>query len=273
MANILLVEDDPSVRQSFAYLLKYANYQVCEVADGQTAVERLKTEAFDVVIADIILVGTDGRSALNGIEVMKIARQQPYRPEVIIVTGHGSLDTAIRALHAGAIDYLLKPCNAEQLRAAVERALHRARKQQRVRAAAEALATVLENDEVRSYAAQRSAPQRYLPGPPREFPAETISLGKLSIGPTRREVTFDDKVVHLTNIEYLVLRFLAHYAGQVCTSSDIVRFVHGAETADTEARALIKPHIHNLRKKLPASLFMTERGIGYRLLVPDGYHQ
>lgn len=270
-ANILLVEDDASARQSFAYLLKYANHQVCEVADGETAIQRLHSEAFDVVIADIILVGNDGRGSPNGIEVMQIARQQPYRPEVIIVTGHGSLDTAIRALHEGAIDYLLKPCSGEQLRAAVERALQRSRKQQRMRAAAEALAAVLENDEARSYGFSRPAAQRPLPRLAQELSTETLTLGTLRIGPTRREVVFNGEPVHLTNIEYLVLRYLAHYAGRICTSTDIVRFVHGVDASDNEARALVKPHIHNLRKKLPASFFMTERGIGYRLLVPDNY--
>ncbi len=270
-AKILLVEDDASARQSFAYLLQYANYQVCEAANGETAVERLQNDVFDVVIADIILTGSDGSGSLNGMDVMHIARQQPYRPEVIIVTGYGSLDTAIHALQEGAIDYLLKPCSGEQLRAAVERALYRSRKYQRMRMAAEALATVLEYDGVRSYSHSKPARQQPFLPISREFPAETLTLGKLIVGTTRREVSFDGKVVHLTSIEYLVLRYLAHYVGRVCTSSDIVRFVHGTDTPDSEARALIKPHIHNLRKKLPASLFMTERGIGYRLLLPDDY--
>lgn len=270
-ANILLVEDDASVRQSFAYLLKYANHRVCEVADGETAVERLASEQFDVVIADIILAGSDGRSTINGMEVMKIAREQRYRPEVIIVTGHGSLDTAIRALHDGAIDYLLKPCSGEQLRDAVERALKRSRNQQRMRAAAQSLAAVLQTEDTRNYDLSRSLPHQPALHNAQVLSNETITVGQLNVGPTRRDVTFAGQIVHLTNIEYLLLRYMAHYAGQICTSTDIVRFVHGTDTPDNEARALIKPHIHNLRKKLPSSLFVTERGIGYRLMMPDDY--
>lgn len=265
MATILLVEDDESARRSLAQLMKYAGYHVHEAATGEAAQQLLTNEQFDVVIADIILGGGSSNGLINGIEVLRIARQQLYQPEVIILTGHGSLDTAIMALREGAIDYLLKPCSGTQLRAAVERALHRYRLRQQMRAAAEALATVLYGEDIAPLQSGNppTATATY------SQPREVITIGVLALGPTRREVSFAGQAVHLTSIEYLLLRYLAHYAGQICSATDIVRFVHGTDCDEIEARALVKPHIHNLRKKLPASCLVTERGLGYRLIVPD----
>lgn len=262
--RILLVEDDDSTRRSFLYLLRYANYHVREAADGETALELLSSERFDVVITDIILGG------ISGMDVLHLARQQHYRPEVIVLTGHGSFETAVLAVREGAFDYLVKPCASDELRATVARALQQHHTEQQVRTAAQTLMQALYGDGAASQARPRESDQSLPTSAPDTHYAPTIVLGALMMGPTRRDVTFAGHVVQLTHTEYMLLRYLSHHVGNCCASRDILRFTHGIETNEAEAQALVKPHIHNLRRKLHPSYVVTERGKGYRLVVPDG---
>lgn len=266
--KILLVEDDESVRDAYANVLTYAGYDVCKAADGATALQLLKGDVFAVVITDIFLSSSTAEGQIDGIEVLRVARQQPYCPEVIILTGYGSLQTSIQALRAGAIDYLLKPASSVQLRAAVERALQRHQTWQQMRAAVRTIALAFD-PQTNGMSAQQSPTEAQRPGVRKPPPTGMISVGALLVGPTRREVTLAGRAIHLTNIEHLLLRYLAYNTAQVCTAIDIVRFIHGRVSDENEARALVKPHIHNLRKKLPPECLMTERGVGYRLVVPD----
>ncbi|NJN66335.1 MAG: response regulator transcription factor [Chloroflexaceae bacterium] len=263
--RILLVEDDETMRRSFLYLLKQANYQVREATDGETALELLTAESFDVVVTDIVM------GEVDGMKVLHVARQQPYRPEVIVLTGHGSFETAVMAVREGAFDYLVKPCDSNQFRETVARALQRHRAEQQVRNATRDLVAALYGD------VPLPPPQPHKPDHPppalaadeQPPPSPSMTIGALAIGPTRRDVTFAGRTVYLTCTEYKLLCYLARYLGQLCTSPDIVRTTHQIEADETEAQALVKPHIHNLRKKLHPSYFVTERGTGYRLVVPD----
>lgn len=256
-AHILVVEDDATTRYSFVQRLRYAGYQVSEAPDGETALDLLEAHPFDVVITDIIM------GAVDGMEVLHTARLGPAAPEVILLTGHGSFDTAVQAVREGAYDYLVKPCSGEHLLACVARAVQRHRSEQQVREAAQTLLTALYGETAAALPLQAdTAPTQDKP------PPVAITVGDLVVGGSRTTVTFQGQAVRLTPIEFRLLRYLAEHAGQVCYSRDIVRTTHGFTLDDTEAQALVKPHIYHLRRKINPDYLLTERAIGYRLVNP-----
>ncbi len=267
-AHILVVEDDPTTRTSFACRLQYAGYRVTEAPDGETALDLLEHEPFDVVVTDIIMGDVDG------MEVLHTARLQTYQSEVIILTGHGSFDTAVTAVRKGAYDYLVKPCSAEHVLQCVESAVRRHKTNQQVIQAVETLVTTIyptalggTSDSVEELSDTRDEQTQAATAHP--LASNAVCIGAISLGKTRKDVLFEGKPVRLTPIEFVLLHYLAERAGQVCYSSDIVQRTHKIEANDTDAQALIEPHIYNLRKKFAPEYFLTERGIGYRLVNPS----
>jgi len=119
MAQILLVDDESSIRMTLTALLKRAGHVLMQAATGEDAIAKLKANDFDLVITDLNLSGT------SGLEVLKAAKTNNARTEVILLTGYGSVETAVAAMKAGAIDYLTKPIDSEELLMAIERATER----------------------------------------------------------------------------------------------------------------------------------------------------
>jgi DNA-binding NtrC family response regulator len=114
--SVLIVEDDDAYRSFLVAEMGELGYQVYGEADGRRALARLEAEAFDVVLMDLRLPGLDGMAILREV------RRQGIEAQVVMLTGHGSIDTAIEAMKLGAYDYLTKPCDIEEMRAVVERA-------------------------------------------------------------------------------------------------------------------------------------------------------
>lgn len=101
--EILVVDDEMSVRSVLVQVLERYGYAVTEAADGEQALKCLEEKNFALVITDIKMPGT------SGLEVLKKTRQSYPDTQVIIITSHASLDTAVEALRFGAYDYLFKP--------------------------------------------------------------------------------------------------------------------------------------------------------------------
>jgi len=103
------------VRESLAEILRDAGYEVQAAADGTAAFAALDARDFGLVITDIRMPGADG------IAVLKRAREISPQTLVLVMTAHGSVETAVEALRAGATDYILKPVVFDELLAKVER--------------------------------------------------------------------------------------------------------------------------------------------------------
>jgi DNA-binding NtrC family response regulator len=112
---ILVADDEPGVRESLAEILRDAGYEVQAAADGTAAFAALDARDFGLVITDIRMPGADG------IAVLKRAREISPQTLVLVMTAHGSVETAVEALRAGATDYILKPVVFDELLAKVER--------------------------------------------------------------------------------------------------------------------------------------------------------
>ncbi len=108
--SILVADDDPVIRRLFEKRLQDAGYTVQVAEDGMQAGSMLAASHFDVVITDLVMPGDIG-----GIELLQIAKDKDPLTEVIVITAHSSIDTAVSAMKKGAADYLEKPVNFEEL--------------------------------------------------------------------------------------------------------------------------------------------------------------
>lgn len=108
--TILVADDDPVIRKLFESRLRKEGYEVDVAVDGLEAARQLERRSFDVVITDLVMPGDIG-----GIELLKLAKEKNVEIEVIVITAHSSVDTAVDAMKKGAIDYLEKPINFDEL--------------------------------------------------------------------------------------------------------------------------------------------------------------
>jgi two-component system, OmpR family, response regulator len=108
--TILVVDDDPVIRRLLQQRLKKENYNVLVAADGYKAESILHEKQIDVVLTDLMMPGDIG-----GIEVLEIAKKINSHTDVILITAHSSIDTAVEAMKKGASDYLEKPINFDEL--------------------------------------------------------------------------------------------------------------------------------------------------------------
>jgi DNA-binding NtrC family response regulator len=120
-AKILVVDDDPDIVAVLAELLKKDGHQVTTCGDGAAAISAGGSEKFDVVLADIRLPD------LDGLAVLRALLEANSETAVIVMTAFGTVETAIRAIKAGAYDYIPKPFKLDEVRIVVQRALERKR--------------------------------------------------------------------------------------------------------------------------------------------------
>jgi DNA-binding NtrC family response regulator len=117
--RVLVVDDEPS-RKGLRELLARWGYLVDEAADGQAALEKARTFLPSVVVSDLVMPGLDGLGLLRALQ-----DELPFA-SVIILTGHGTVETAVAALKEGAYDYLTKPLDVPRLRILIQKALDKA---------------------------------------------------------------------------------------------------------------------------------------------------
>lgn len=107
---ILVVDDDPVIRRLLQQRLANERYQVEVAEDGYVAERMLRKKSWDVVLTDLMMPGDIG-----GIEVLEIAKSINMDTEVLLITAHSSVGTAVEAMKKGAVDYLEKPINFDEL--------------------------------------------------------------------------------------------------------------------------------------------------------------
>jgi two-component system cell cycle response regulator len=120
-STILVVDDELFFRHLYRELLSEDGYQVETAASGDKALERLRLGGIDIVLSDMVMPG------LSGLELVRLTRSFDNPPDVILATGHATLESAIQALKSGARDYLVKPFNPEELRHLVRTCLEQRR--------------------------------------------------------------------------------------------------------------------------------------------------
>ncbi|HYQ85638.1 MAG TPA: sigma-54 dependent transcriptional regulator [Bacteroidota bacterium] len=116
-AHILIVDDDRAFRVATAALLQDEGYAITAVTNGEEARKQINERRFDLILSDLVMEG------MNGIDLLQYIKQKTPDATVMMVTGFGSVQTAVEAMRYGAYDYLTKPCNNDELLIKVRRAL------------------------------------------------------------------------------------------------------------------------------------------------------
>lgn len=120
MATILVIDDEKSIRRTLREILEYESYKVEEAADGVEGLNMIRNKSYDAVLLDIKMPKMDGLEVLD--KIMEMSRDMP----VIMVSGHGTIDTAVEAVKKGAYDFVAKPMDLNRLLITLRNALEKA---------------------------------------------------------------------------------------------------------------------------------------------------
>jgi two-component system, OmpR family, response regulator len=118
-ARILLVDDEVAFANNIAKLISKRGYEVVTVYNGESAIKAVEENEFDVIVLDLKMPGIDGLTTLKAIK-----KSQP-KVEVIILTGHGSMDSGIDGIQLGAFDFIMKPVRFDDLHESIRQAFQR----------------------------------------------------------------------------------------------------------------------------------------------------
>jgi len=121
MKTILVVDDDKSVRDSLKMVLEFESYEVLFAENGQEALRQLAATPIDLILLDVKMAGMDG------LEVLQRVREKKAELPVVMISGHGTIETAVEATKLGAFDFLPKPLDRDKLLVTVRNALHQAK--------------------------------------------------------------------------------------------------------------------------------------------------
>lgn len=119
MAKILVIDDEKPIRKTLSEILSFEKYDVDQAEDGITGLELAKKTAYDVILCDIKM------PKMDGIEVLEELKKLESEPAVVMISGHGTIETAVEALKKGAFDFLPKPPDLNRLLVTVRNALER----------------------------------------------------------------------------------------------------------------------------------------------------
>lgn len=256
--RILMVDDEAGIRQTLGALLQRIGYLVTPASCGEEAVVFLDEQTFDLMLVDLKMPGMDG------MQVVTAARHLQPDIAIIVLTGHGSLETAIEGMHQGVFDYLLKTTEPAQVIERVNCALAARAQQLRQRALLEVVDSSIQ--ELRGGGRLTARDHTSVAAPPTRI----ITVGALQLDTWRQRAMLKDAMLALTPTEFRVLLCLAEHVDTMLLYSQLVRCAQGYEANEIEAGELIKPHIHHLRQKIEPNpstprYILNVRGKGYLL--------
>ncbi len=119
MAKILIIDDEKSIRNTLREILEYEKYEVVEAGDGMEGILKLENDFFDVILCDIKMPKMDGMEVLS-----KLSELSPDTP-IVMMSGHGTVETAVEAIKNGAFDFILKPLDLNRLLVTIRNAMDR----------------------------------------------------------------------------------------------------------------------------------------------------
>jgi two-component system KDP operon response regulator KdpE len=218
--RILVCDDEPQIVRALRVILRDAGYEAVPASNGEEALDRAAVKPPAAAILDLVLPDMDG------VEITKRLREWSEMP-IIVLSAVGEEEAKVRALAAGADDYVTKPFGPPELVARLEAVLRRAEPE-----SAEPL----------------------------------ISADGLEVDLSARAVRHDGEPIHLTPIEFELLRVLIRNRGRLMTHRALLGAVWGPEYADDPQ--ILRTHVANLRRKIEPPggprYIQTDPGVGYR---------
>jgi DNA-binding response OmpR family regulator len=251
-AKILIVDDEPGIRDSLSDVLVQEGYQVVAAENGENAINLIENEQFDLMLLDIMMPG------MSGVDVLRVTHRKVPDLKVILLTAHGTLETAVEALRLGAHDYLLKPASAYDILASISRGLaSRAEKQQKKYILEQMESSIQKLKDTEGFQTTQTSEPNLL-----------VLEDNVMFDVNRREIWQGDVRIGLTPTEGKLLRVLVENRGRVLSHRELVFQVQGYETTDWEAPEVLRPLISRLRRKLAIfdsgeSWISNVRGTGY----------
>jgi DNA-binding response OmpR family regulator len=236
-ANLLVVDDEPITRQSLTDILRLEGYNVSSVSNGEAAIDFVRQYLVDLIVLDLRMPG------MGGLEVMHALSQLSQDTEIILLTAHGSMETAVDALRFRVHDYLLKPASPGQILESVERGLARR-------------AAKLEQ--------KNNGVTEPVDSPPRVV---TFKDGTI-VDSARRIVERGTESIQLTPAEGHLLKVFVENPGKVYSHRELVLLIQGHEVSQAAARDIMRPLVSRLRHKVEPFHFLHDhiisvRGTGY----------
>ncbi len=228
-SSVLIVDDEPPLRKALRSSLTASGFEVQEARSGEEALDNVKQQPFDLVLLDINMPG------ISGIDACRRIRSLCPQAGIVMVTVRDMEDDKVRALEAGADDYITKPFKLRELTARLRAVLRRTR------------------------------------GP---VPAESFVLeaGWLKLDVERRQVWRSGEEIHLSPKEFELLAFMMKNAGAPLTHVKLLRSIWGIEYGGE--LEYLRSYVRMLRKKIednPAQpeYILTEPWVGYRFRNPS----
>jgi DNA-binding response OmpR family regulator len=257
IAKILVVDDEDAARVTLADILRLEGYAVSEAANGVEALDHLRASCFDLMLLDIRM------PVMDGIEVLQRASEISPETLVILLTAHGSMESAIEALRQGAYDYLTKPSSPQEILSSVAGGLSRRAEILRKRLLLNQL-----DDSIRQLKNAEGVTQSTSSG----SRLITFPHGVL-VDLARREIWRGNDKVSLTPTEGKLFQVLVENQGRVMKHRELVFLVQGYEITDWEAPEVLRPLVSRLRRKLAefpggGQWITNVRGTGYVFEVP-----
>ena len=117
MAKILIIDDERAIRRALREILEFENFEVDEAENGKEGLEKAKAELYDIIFCDIKM------PLMDGMEVLEAFREEKIDSPVIMISGHGNIDTAVQAIKMGAFDFIEKPFESKKLIHIIEKNL------------------------------------------------------------------------------------------------------------------------------------------------------
>lgn len=237
MAKILIVDDEEIARLTLAEILRLEGYEIKTVNSGEAAVETLRCEPFDVMILDLKMGG------MSGMDVLKAVVESLPDLSVIVLTAHGTIDSAIQAIRYRVHDYLLKPVTPEQVLASIEEALKR-----------------------KSRGSQSVAEDNVNRGKVEGLPGGAL------LAWDKRQISWSTGNLSLTPTEARLLRILFDRKNEMVPHSELVYLIQGYRIDTEEAAKILRPVVSRLRQKLASipewgDRIKNVRGAGYVLEI------
>jgi DNA-binding response OmpR family regulator len=262
--HILIIDDEPGLRQTMARILLRAGFEVTTVASGKETLSITKEHSFDLVYLDIRMPD------MNGLEVLKtIHAQYPDLP-VILFTAQPDLHSAVEALRLGATDYLMKPLKPEVV---IDRSRSIISEQNKKKRRREILNQIdVLQGELDALDAGEISEKNPSPAPGDASPDRFVRRGTLTLDLHARRVIVNDRTVNLAPTSFDYLLVMARHSPNVVDYQTLVAEAQGYQSDVHEAQELTKWHIHNIRQAIEVQgrndiHIITIRGSGYRLVT------
>ena len=263
VASILVIDDQPTIREVLSWTLEAKGYRVVTASDGIEALDVLKAQPVDLILADIAM------PRMNGYQLYEQVVENPQWVAIpfLFLTAR-ALDSDIRYGKAlGVDDYLTKPIKPADLLATVRGKLRRAQKKER--GLAQSSAQPIDSASLGHARDRQGGP---IPRP--ALGSDVLALGQLRIDLGQYRVWMNGDQIKLSAREFELLKRLAQQANKVVSLQELVKVTHGLDTDHVEAGELLRPLIRSLRRKLgypggDLGCIENVRGVGYRLIPPN----